>query len=88
MVRRGELVEFTDDDYSHYPPVDASKIRFGVCIEDTDLSAGNGSCRVEISSGEIVIANYVWTYAWSGWMPDDLLEIYHKYNATREDFED
>lgn len=76
-INRGNLVEFTDKPYASYPPEDQSLIRFGVALEDVpDVSRG---VLVRTASGD-VRAQHVHAYAWLGWCPEDLEEIYEQLN--------
>jgi hypothetical protein len=78
MIKKGDAVEFTDNYYQNYPPKDKSVIKFGVALEDEN----DGTVKVETSKG-IEIARYIYAYAWSGWMPEDLEEIYCRINADK-----
>jgi hypothetical protein len=78
---KGDLVEFTDDYYFYYPPSDESKIKFGVVVEDTN----DDRPRVMIADYSIVTANYVWSYKWAGWIPEELEEVWEKFNPCDYD---
>lgn len=70
MIKRGDLVEFTDKAYHDYPPADTSVIRYGIAIEDSPDSAA--SIQVKQADGSIVSARHIHAYAWAGWIPDGL----------------
>jgi len=72
-IKRGDLVEFTDAYYQHYPPSDASLIRYGVAIEDE--RAAGAPVTVKIADGSEVLASHIYSYAWAGWVPEGLEEI-------------
>jgi hypothetical protein len=71
-VKRGDFVEFTDFHHKSYPPADMSLVRFGVCVEPGDWS---NPVRVRLADGREVFANYIQSYAWSGWAPEGLEEV-------------
>ena len=73
-IKRGDFIEFTDEWYINYPPPDKSKIKFGIAIEDTD-SLDN--VKVRTVEG-IETAKCIHAYAWAGWIPEELEEIYNK----------
>src|SRR5688572_5121729 len=70
-LKRGDLVEFTDNWYQHYPPVDTSVIKWGV-------ATGKGN-QVETVRG-IETAKHIHSYAWAGWIPDEIEPIWEKYH--------
>ena len=78
-VKKGDMVEFAREHYTHYPPADKSKILFGVAIENEKTVMGFPTVKVETVKG-IEIAKYIYAYAWMGWVPEDLEAIYEKHN--------
>jgi hypothetical protein len=79
---KGDLVEFTDEYYTYYPPSDTTKIKFGVVVEDTN----DDSPRVMIADRSIVIAKIVYAYKWAGWIPEELEEIWEEFNPDDTDW--
>lgn len=73
-IKRGDFIEFTDKHYQHYPPKDTSVIKFGIALEDTDAI---DNVKVRTKNGE-EIAKVIHAYAWAGWIPEELEEIYVK----------
>jgi hypothetical protein len=86
LVRRGDLVEFADKRYTHYPPADTSLIRYGVAVEDQTV-AGN-PVKVALADRSTVRAWFIYSYAWAGWMPEALEPIWAELNPdTFQDFD-
>jgi hypothetical protein len=82
-VKKGDLVEFTKETYSlDYPPEDRSLILYGVAIKDENP---DGSVQVEMADGRITMARNIHAYAWLGWIPDGLEEIYRELNLDSHD---
>lgn len=72
-VKRGELVEFTREHVQHYDGKDAL---FGVATED---ERPDGSVEVEMGDGTKQVARHIHSYAWGGWIPEELEDVYDKY---------
>lgn len=81
-IKRGDLIEFTDENYFDYPPADTSVIRYGVAIEDEQgVNPRNGApiVRVECADGSICLPRYIHASSWAGWIPEDLEPVAEKY---------
>ena len=74
----GDLVEFTDRRYQHYPPKDTRVIRYGVAIEAENKEAG--TVKVKLANGAEATAYHIYAYAWIGWIPDGLEDVYMEIN--------
>lgn len=70
-IKKGQPVEFTHQ----------GKVRFGICIADGTL--GN-NIDIETPTG-IVSSWQVLAYGWAGWMPEEIIKIWEKYNPTSPD---
>lgn len=84
-IKRGDIVEFTDDYYQNYPPVDTSVIRYGVAIEDTSLDE---PVRVKVPDGSIVVAKYIHAHSWTGWIPEGLESIVEEFESASDGWDD
>lgn len=80
-VKRGDLVEFTNEHHMNYPPADESLIRFGVAIEDEY----NGAVTVMLADGSTARAIHIYAYAWMGWIPEGLEPILEQINPLPYD---
>lgn len=80
-VKRGNPVEFTREWTNHHT---IGEGEFGIAIED---ARADKTVMVELANGSRYLAKYIHAYAWTGWVPDELEELYEKYNADN-DFDD
>jgi hypothetical protein len=81
-IKKGNPVEFTRQSVQHHT---IGEGEFGIAIEDEqpDLTV-----KVELGSGEIYTARYIHAYAWGGWLPEDLEQVYLKHNPDSTDYFD
>jgi hypothetical protein len=70
-IKRGQPVEFTH----------AGKIQFGICVKDGPLGY---NIDIETTTG-IVSSWQVLSYGWAGWLPEELIKIWEKYNPVSEE---
>jgi hypothetical protein len=66
VIKRGQPVEFAH----------ANKIRFGICVKDGTLGS---SIDIETSTG-VINSWHILSYGWTGWLPEELVKIWEKYN--------
>ena len=79
MIRRGDLVEFTDEYQVSYDIGDPELARYGVAVED-ELCSGN-NILVETTKGvESVSLSNIQACSWVGWVPEEIEEILERYN--------
>ncbi len=67
-IKRGQPVEFTH----------GGKIHFGICVNDGPLGY-----NIDIETPTGIISSWqVLSYGWTGWLPEELIKIWEKYNPT------
>jgi hypothetical protein len=67
-IKRGTAVEFSQN----------GLICFGICAKDGNLG---GEIEVETTKG-IVKTWHILAYGWTGWMPEEITQIWEKHNPT------
>ncbi len=73
-LKRGDMVEFTDEYYKNYPPKDESKIKFGICVED---EIQGKPIKLKTKDG-IETPNHIHALKWGGWIPEELESVYEE----------
>lgn len=81
-------VEYTDQHYAVYPPADKSVVKFGVCVEDFECGQmGPFTPKVRRGDGTEEKAKVVHFYAWAGWVPEELEDVFAEVNGFGDDFD-
>ena len=83
-IKKGDLVEFTDEYHFDYTLGDKKLARYGVAIQAEDSEG----VVVELADGSQVKAKHIHAASWGGWIPEELEEIWEKYNNDYDDMED
>lgn len=76
MIKKGAPVEFMRNRVSNFSPGDGE---VGIAAED---SLADGSVKVELADGSFYQAKHIYAHSWGGWLPEDLEEIYERYNTN------
>ncbi len=70
-IKRGQPVEFTHN----------GKICFGICVNDGPLGF-----NIDIETPNGVVSSWqVLAYGWTGWLPEELIKIWEKYNPASQE---
>lgn len=80
VVKRGDLVEYTDHYVQHFDQ-DTPGIKYGVAIKTvTALDLHREGVPVMRADGKVETANFVHSFGWAGWVPDGLEPILERFN--------
>jgi hypothetical protein len=86
-IKKGDLVEYMDYPVFHFPPKDKKDVKYGISLENKDNVS---NIRVRTAHGED-IAKHIYSYAWAGWIPEELEKIYEEeflFSANDTDWDD
>lgn len=72
-IHRGQPIEFVHE----------NKIQFGICAKSGTLGF---EIEIETPRG-IVKAWQILSYGWIGWLPEEIIKIWEKYNDTYDEGE-